>query len=90
MLKKIITLSIVTAVLLIGVENIIAQEGTGNPEQGQRRRQAQEGRAGQRGREQQFSGQQEKNSEKKAKGVEANRKIGAMGKKRQKVLAQNY
>ncbi|MBC8471653.1 MAG: hypothetical protein H8D56_19500, partial [Planctomycetes bacterium] len=88
MLKKIITLSIVTAILLIGVENIIAQEGTDNPEQGQRRRQGQEGRAGQRGRAQQFRGQQEKDSESPAKGAETDRKIGAMEKKRQKALTQ--
>jgi hypothetical protein len=86
MLKKIITLSIVTAVLLIGVENSIAQEGTGNPEQGQRRRQGQEGRPGQRGREQHFRGRQEKDSESPAKGVVAEKKIEAMRKKRQQAL----
>ena len=74
MLKKVITLSIVTAVLLIGVENSIAQEGTGDPEQGRRRRQDQEGRPGQRGRAQQFREQQEKDSNSQANRTEAMRK----------------
>ncbi len=88
MLKKIITLSIVTVILLIGVENVIAQEGTDVPEQKSRRRQGQEGRPRQRGRAQQFSGQQEKDSESQAKRTEIDKKIEAMRKNRQQALAQ--
>ena len=96
MLKKIITLSIVTAVVLIGVENLIAQEQTDTPRQQPRRRQGQEGLPGQRGRAQQFSGQQEKDSESQAKRTEAMRKRAeaagkkaeAMQQKRQKETAQ--
>ncbi|MDT8299971.1 MAG: hypothetical protein RQ760_00715, partial [Sedimentisphaerales bacterium] len=86
MFKKIITLSIVTAVLLIGIENSIAQEETGNPEQGQRRRQGQAGRPSQRGRAQQFRGQQEQDSDSPAKGVVAEKKIEAMRKNRRQAL----
>ena len=87
MLKKIITLSIVTAIVLIGVENVIAQEGTDVPEQMQRRRQGQEGRPGQRDRAPQFRRQQE-DREAPAKGAETDKKIEAVRMKRQQTLAQ--
>jgi hypothetical protein len=87
MLKKIITLSIITAVVLIGVENVIARERTDVPEQRPRRRQGQEGRPGQRGRAQQFRGRQS-NNEAPAKGAETDKKIEAMRKKRQQALEQ--
>ena len=88
MLKRIITLSILIAVVLIGVENVIAQERTDVPEQRPRRRQDQEGRPGQMDRVQQFSGQQEKDSESQAKDAETDKKIEAMRKKRQQALVQ--
>jgi hypothetical protein len=87
MLKKIITLSIVTAVMLIGIENLIAQEQTDAPRQQPRRRQGQEGRPGQKDPARQFRGQQS-NSEAPAKGASVDKKIGAMRKKRQQALKQ--
>lgn len=88
MLKKIITLGVVTAVVLIGIENVIAQEGTDVPEQIPRSRQGREGRPRQRSLTRQFSGQQQKDSEALVKGAETDRNIEAMRKKRQQMLEQ--
>ncbi len=98
MLRKIITLSIVTVVVLIGVENLIAQEGAGEPQTEPRQRQVpvsawlrkashdgQEGRQRQRGRIEQPRRQQV-DSEAQAKRAEAmrmKRRQEALQKKRQ-------
>ena len=54
MLKKIITLSIVAVVVLIGVENLVAQEGTDRPKADPGQEQVLEGQQRQRDRAQQF------------------------------------
>jgi len=89
MLRKIITLSIITAVVLIGVENLIAQEATdkSQTEPGQR----------QRGRVEQFRGQQMDSETRAGRRTEAMRgrrrqegadKIEAMKKERRQEAAQ--
>lgn len=90
MLKKIVTLSIVIVVVLIGVENLIAQEGTGEPQTEPRQRQVQEGRQRQRGRTEQPRRQQV-DSEAQAKRAEAmrmKRLQEALQKKRQQEAAK--
>ncbi len=90
MLKKIITLSIVTVVVLIGVENLIAQEGTDEPQTEPRQRQVQEGRQRQRGqteqpRRQQVDGEAQA---KRAEAMQMKRLQEALQKKRQQEAAK--
>ena len=90
MFKKIITLSVVAVVVLIGVENLIAQEGTDEPQTEPRRRQVQEGRQRQRSRIEQPRRQQV-DSEAQAKRAEAmrmKRRQEALQKKRQQEAAK--
>ncbi len=90
MLKKIITLSIVTVVVLIGVGNLIAQEGTGEPQTEPRQRRVQEGRQRQRGRIEQPRRQQVDNEAqaKRAEAMRMKRRQEALQKKIQQEAAK--
>ncbi|NQT02381.1 MAG: hypothetical protein HQ580_10175, partial [Planctomycetes bacterium] len=90
MLKKIIILSIVTAVVLIGVENLIAQEQTDTPQQEPRPRRMQGPRQGQRGRIERPRGQQAENEAqaKLAEAMRMKRRQEALKKEKQQEAAR--